>query len=266
MNFIVCVKQVPDPEIPSGKLKLDLEAKRIIFPEGIRPLINPYDERAVELALRLKEKYGGKITILTLGSTSQVSVVKHALSMGADDGILLVDPAFEDSDSFGTAHILTKAIEKIGNYELILCGRQASDWDEGIVGPIIAENLRLPLVTLVESIEIAEKKLKVKRVTLDGYQVFETTVPSMVTVSHEVGRPRLPSGRGIISATRKQVPVWNAKDIGTDPSQLGLNAARRKLIKLFIPDRERKCELIGGETPVEAATKLAVKLREVGLI
>jgi electron transfer flavoprotein beta subunit len=266
MNMIVCVKQVPDPEIPPGKFRIDPEAKQVIPPEGISPIINPYDERAVELALRLKEKHGGKITVLTLGDLASMKVVKHALSMGADEGVILSDQAFEGSDSFGTAYILTKAIQKVGNYDLILCGRQAADWDEGLVGSIIAENLSLPLVTLAVAIDVMEKELKVKRVTLDGYQLFSMPVPAVITVSQEVGRPRLPSGRGIILAARKQLPVWNAKEIGIDPSQIGAKAAVRKVIKLFITDRERKCEMIQGETPAEASIKLAERLREAGAI
>jgi electron transfer flavoprotein beta subunit len=266
MNIVVCLKQIPNPEIPPDKFRIDPEAKIVLPPEGIPPIISPYDERAVELALRLKEKNGGRITALTVGSTSSISVVKHALSMGADDGIMLSDQAFEGSDSFGIAHILTKAIQKIGNFDLILCGRQAADWDEGLVGPIIAESLTLPLVTLVMAVDIIEKGLKVKRVTLEAYQIFAVSIPAVLTVSQEVGRPRLPSGWGIIAAARKQVPVWNAKDIGADLSQIGVVAARRKILKLFIPERERKCEIIGGETATEAATKLADRLREVGAI
>ena len=266
MNIIVCVKEVLNPEIPSDKFRIDTEAKRAIPPEGIPPIINPYDERAVELAIRVKEKYGGKIMVLTAAVNASVSVVKHALSMGADDGVILVDQAFEGSDGFGTAHILAQAIKKIGNYDLILCGREAADWDEGLVGPIIAENLSLPLVTLVKEIDVMEKGLKVKRVTLDAYQVFAVPLPAVITVSQEVGRPRLPSGWGIISAARKQLPVWNAQDINVDFSQIGISAARRKLVKLFIPKRERKCEIVQGETPAEAAVKLADRLREIGAI
>jgi electron transfer flavoprotein beta subunit len=266
MNMIVCVKQISDPEIPPGKFRIDPNAKRAVPPEGIAPIINPYDERAVELALRLKEKHGGKITVLTLGDPASGNVVKHALSMGADDGVILSDQAFEGSDTFGIAHILTKAIQKVGDYDLILCGRQAADWDEGLVGSIIAENLSLPLVTLAVAVDVMEREVKVKRVTLDGYQLFSMPVPAVVTVSQEVGRPRLPSGRGIILAARKQLPVWNAKEIATDPSQIGVKAAVRKVIKLFVTERERKCEMIQGETPAEAGMKLAERLREAGAI
>ena len=266
MNIIVCVKQIPDPEIPPAKFKLDIESKRVIPPEGIPPVINPYDEQAVELALRLKDKYGGKITVLTVGSDAASIIVKHALSMGADQGIVLNDKAFEDSDSFSTAYILSQAIRKIGDYDLVLCGRQAADWDEGLVGSIIADNLDLPLVTLAEAIDVPDGELSVKRVTLDGYQVIAVPIPAVVTVSNEVGRPRLPSGWGIISASQKQIPVWSASDLDANPSKIGASDARRKLIKLFIPVRERKCEIIEGETEAEASVKLVDRLIQAGVI
>lgn len=266
MNIIVCVKQVLDPDIPPAKFRIDSASKRVLPPEGLPPVINPYDAQAVELALGLKEKHGGKITAITVGSQTADSVVKHALSMGADDGFVLVDEAFEGSDSFSTAYILTKAIQKIGDYDLILCGRAAADWDEGLAGSIIADKLGLPLVTLAKAIDIAGEELRVTRVTLDGYQVFAVTKPAVVTVSNEVGQPRLPSGWGIISAAKKQLPVWGAQDIDADSSQIGAAAVRRKLEKLFIPERERKCEIMEGETAAEAADKLADRLRQAGVI
>ena len=266
MDIIVCIKKIPDPEIPPAKFKLDMESKRIIPPEGIPPVINPYDEQAVELALRLKDKYEGKITVLTIDNDAETRIVKHALAMGADEGIVLTDKAFEGSDSFSTAYILSQAIQKVGNFDLVLCGRQAADWDEGLVGAIIAENLSLSLVTLAETADVVDGKLKVKRVTLDGYQIFAVPSPAVVTVSNEVGQPRLPSGWGIISASRKQIPIWKAGDIDADPSKIGANAAQRSLVKLFIPVREKKCEIIEGETTAEASVKLAERLRKAGVI
>lgn len=266
MNIIVCIKQILDPELPPAKFKLDSASRRVVPPEGIPPVINPYDEQAVELAIRLNEKHEGKITVLSLGSDAAAKIVKHALAMGADDGFVLADKAFDDSDSFSIAHILTKAIQKVGDYDLVLCGRQAADWDEGVVGSIIAENLGLPLVTLAEAIDVAAGELKVKRVTLDGYQVFAVPTPALVTVSNEVGQPRLPSGWGIISAARKEIPRWGAGDIDADPSQVGASAARRKLVKLFIPARERKCEIVEGKETAEASVKLATRLRDAGVI
>jgi electron transfer flavoprotein beta subunit len=266
MNIVVCVKQIQDPEIPASKFRLDAEGKNVVPPEGIPFVINPYDEQAVELALKLKDNYGGKITILTIGDDTSIKAVRHALAMGADEGIILKDPVFEDSDSFSTAYILSEAIQKINNYDLVLCGRQAADWDEGLVGSIVAENLNLPLITLVESIDFTENRLQVKRVILDGYQVFSVPLPAVLTISHEVGQPRLPSGWGIISASKREIAVWDANAIGIDPSQTGIEKSRKKLMKLFIPQKEKKCEIIEEENPEEAAGKLAQKLREAGIL
>lgn len=266
MNVIVCIKQVPNPEIPPSKFKIDPATKRVIPPDGVPPVINPFDEQAVEAALRIKEQIGGNITVISMGQASAADIVKHTLSMGADEGVILNDPAFEDSDSLSTAYILTKAIEKIGAYDLILCGRQAADWDAGQVGSIIAENLQIPLITLAKNIEVADNNLKVKRVILDGYETIEAKLPALVTVSNEIGQARLPTGRGIIFATRKQIPTWNAQDIGCDPSLIGGSAAKSELLSLYIPSRERKGEIIKGESVAEAAVNLALKLREIKAI
>jgi electron transfer flavoprotein beta subunit len=203
---------------------------------------------------------------LTIGDDTAASVVKHALAMGADEGIILNDKAFEGSDSFSTAYILSKAIQKIKDYDLVLCGRQAADWDEGLVGSIVAEKLNLPLVTLVESFDLVENQLQVKRVILDGYQVFSVPLPAVLTVSHEAGQPRLPSGWGIISASKKEIAVWDAKTIGVEPLETGAGKSRKKLMKLFIPQKEKTCELIEEEKPEVAVGKLVKKLREAGII
>ena len=266
MNIIVCVKQVPNPEIPMGKFKIDAAANRVLPPEGIPPVINPFDEQAIEAALQLKEAHGGGITAISLGPPSAQDVVKHSLSMGADEGVLLQDALFEDCDSFSTAYALSKAIEKLGQYDLILCGRQAADWDQGQVGSIIAENLGVPIITFARKIEPVDNRLRVERVILDGYEIVETDMPAVVTISSEIGQPRLPSGWGIISAAKKQVPNWTAEDTGADASLLGPSAARTELLKLSIPSREGECEIIEGETGAEAAAKLAIRLREVKIL
>ena len=266
MNIIVCVKQVPNPEIPPSKFIVDTKAKRVIPPEGVPPVINPFDEQAVEAALKIKEQNGGHITVISMGAASATDIVKHTLSMGADEGIILSDDAFEDSDSISTAYILTKAIEKIGAYDLILCGRQAADWDAGQVGSIMAEKLRLPIITLAKKIEVIDNNLKVERVILDGYEVVEATSPALITVSNEIGQARLPTGRNIIFAAKKQIPIWNAGDIGCDASLVGSGAARSELLSLYVPSRERKGEIIQGESVAEAAANLALKLREIKAI
>ncbi len=266
MNILVCVKQILDPALPPAKFKVDPESRQVIPPEGIPPVMNPYDEQALELALRLKEKNGGKVVAISLGTQEALSAVKHALSLGVDDGIALSDEAFAGSDSFSTAYILSSAIRKIGSYDLVLCGRQAADWDEGLTGPIVAQKLGIPIVSLVKDIEPANGKLRLTRVIKGGEQVFAVSLPALATITNEAPQPRLPTGWGIISANRKQIPVWNAGDMGVDLSQVGSKAARRRLTDLSVPERKRSCEIIGGESVSEAAGKLVRRLNELGAV
>jgi len=260
MNTIVCVKQVPDPEIPPVKFKIDPEAKKVIPPPGVPPVISVYDERAVEAACRLKDKHKGKITVISMGSGKVSDVVRHAISMGADEGFVLEDEAFENLDSFGTAYVLGKAIQKIGGYDLVLCGRQAADWGAGQVGSILAEILGIPVVTLACNIEAVDKKLKVKRIVKDGYEVLEAPMPSLITVSSEIGLPRLPAGMGLMLARKKQIPVWKVQDIGAESSPLDKAKAHTEVTSISVPTRKTECEIIAGGTPSEAAANLALKL------
>jgi electron transfer flavoprotein beta subunit len=260
MNIIVCVKQVLDPEIPPAKFKIDPEAKQVIPPAGVPPVISVYDERALEAACRLKDKNGGKITVISMGSEKASDVVKHAISMGADEGFVLNDGAFESLDSFGTAYVLAKAIQKIGGYDLVLCGRQAADWGAGQVGSILAEILGIPVVTLACDIQAMDKNLRIKRIVNDGFEVLEAPIPSLVTVSSEIGLPRLPAGLRLMMARKKQIPVWKAQDIGAESAQLDKSGAHTEVTSLLIPTRKTECEIITGATPGEAAANLASKL------
>lgn len=263
MNTIVCVKQVLDPEIPPAKFKIDPGTRQVIPPAGVPPVISVYDERAVEAACRLKDKHKGKITVISMGSAKAADVIKHAISMGADDGFLLQDPAFENLDSFGTAHVLSKAIRKIGGYDLVLCGRQAADWGAGQVGSILAEILGLPVVTLACDIQAADKKVRVKRMVKDGFEILEAPMPSVITVSSEIGLPRLPGGMGLMMARKKQIPVWKAQDIGAEASELDQARAHTEITGLSIPTRKTECEFISGATPGEAAIHLAEKISKL---
>ena len=263
MNTIVCVKQVLDPEIPPAKFEIDPEAKQVIPPPGVPPVISVYDERAVEAACRLKDKHKGKITVISMGSEQAADVIKHAISMGADEGFILSDESFANLDSFGTAYVLGKAIQKIGEYDLVLCGRQAADWGAGQVGSILAEMLGLPVVTLAYDIEAVDKNLRIKRVVSDGFEVLEAPMPSLVTVSGEIGLPRLPAGIRLMMARKKQIPIWNAQDIGAETSQLDKDKAHTEITGLSVPTRKTECEIITGATPSEAAVNLAVKLNEL---
>jgi electron transfer flavoprotein beta subunit len=265
-NMIVCVKQIADPEAPPGSFKIDEAAKQAVPAAGVSQVVSPFDEQAVEAALRIKDAHGGKITVLSLGKNFVMDVIKKPLSMGADELILLQDNAFESGDSHSTAYALAMAIKKVGEYDLIFCGRQAADWDAGQVGSGIAEILGIPSITPVQKVELVDSNVKVERVVMDGYEVIEASTPLLVTVSNEIGEPRYPKLKGIMAAAKKEVPTWNAQDIGADTAKLGASGACAKLQQLFIPVKEAKCEIIEGDSPEEAAEALALKLRETRLI
>ena len=266
MNMIVCVKQVIDPEAPPASFKIDASSNTVVPPSGVAPVISPFDENAIEAALRIKDAQGGKITAISLGVNLLRDVVKKPLAMGADELILLEDEAVADGDSWSTAYALAMAIKKIGEYDLIFCGRQAADWDGGQVGSGIAEILGLPSVTIARKIDITDGKARIERVTTDGYEVIEVSLPALITVSNELGEARYPTIRGIMAAKKKEPVIWKPADIGVEPSRVGAAGRRTKLVKLFQPVREGKCEIIEEESPEEAAVSLALKLREAKIL
>jgi electron transfer flavoprotein beta subunit len=261
MNIIVCVKQVIDPEAPPASFKIDAATNKAVM-QGVPPVIDPYGEYAVEASLKIKEAKGGKITAISMGVNLLREVVKKPLSMGADELTLLEDEAFVDGDSWSTAYALAMAIKKIGEYDIILCGREASDTNAGETGLGIAGILGLPSVTLAKKIEITDSKAKVERVTADGYEVVEVPLPAVVTVSNEIGEPRYPTIKGIMAAKKIEPVVWKPADIGVDTSQIGAGGRRANIVRLFQPVHEGKCELAEGDTQEEAAVNLVLKLRE----
>ena len=266
MNMIVCVKQVPDPEAPPGSFKIDPVTNNMMPPTGFPPVISPFDEQAVEAALRIKDINSGKITIISLGFNLLRDVVKKPISMGADELILLEDPAFVDGDSWSTASALAAAIRKIGQYDLIFCGRQAADWDSGQVGSGIAEILGLPQVTLAKKVEVTGNKVKVEKVTADGCEMVAAAMPALITVSNELGEPRYATIKGIMSAKAKEPIVWKPADIGVDVSKIGAAGRRTRMLKLFQPVHGGKCEIITGRNEEDAGANLAKKLVEVKLL
>jgi electron transfer flavoprotein beta subunit len=267
LNMVCCVKQVPDPETPASAFKVDEAAKKVVPAAGIAPVISQMDQIAVEAALRVRDAAGeGKITILSLGPDSARDVIKTGLAMGADEGVLLNDPAFLDGDSYTTALALSKAIEKIGDVDIILCGRQATDWDFGVTGIAIAELMGMSSISIVKSVSYSDGKVQAQRVFSDGFETVEVPAPCVVTVSNELGEPRYPKLPQIMQAARKQVTTWTAADLGLNPEQVGAAGARLSLEKLYVPLVASKCEFVRGENPEEMAVNLAHKLREAKLI
>jgi len=266
MEMIVCVKQIPDPEAPPASFKIDPTANKVIPPPGVPPVISPFDENAVEAALRVKDAHGGKITVVSLGNKLVRDVVKKPLAMGADELVLLEDESYEEGDSWATAYALAMAIKKIGTYDIIFCGRVAGDWDAGQVGSGIAEFLGIPSITIAKKVEVLDGKVRVERLVADGYEVIEAPMPCLVTVTSELGEPRYAPLKGIMAAAKKQPIIWKPQDIGVDPSKVGGQGRLAKLAKLFQPVKEAKCEIIEGESPAEAAVNLALRLRGAKVI
>jgi electron transfer flavoprotein beta subunit len=267
VNIIVCVKQIPDPETPAASFKVDEVAKKVIPAQGVAPVVNPYDPQATEAALRLRDADGGgKITVVSLGPDSARDAIKHALAMGCDEGVLISDPGFEGMDNFQTANALAKAIQKIGEYDLVLMGRAAADWDMGVVPLGVANALGIPVVTVAKAIEKDGDSIKVERVLDDGFQTVKAPLPAVVSVSNEFGEPRYPQLRQIMLAAKKTVEVWSAADIGLSDDEIGEANRSLPLEALYIPKIESNVEIIEGDSPEEKAANLAQKLREAKLI
>ncbi|MFQ5912369.1 MAG: electron transfer flavoprotein subunit beta/FixA family protein [Nitrospinota bacterium] len=266
MDIIVCFKQVLDPDIPSRDFKVDESAKRVIPPPNVSPVINNFDEYALEASVQLKESLGGAITVLTVGGGDTMDNIKKALAMGCDEAVLLNDESFAGSDAFGSAHALAAAIRKIARFDLILFGRVSSDWSSGATGIAVAEILGLPSVSQVQKIEPEEGKLRVERVLEDGSAAYEVPLPCVLTLSNEINEPRLPTVPGILKASRKKVPTWTASDLDLSAGDFGAEASRERLLRLYVPKHESRCQLVEGESPEEAAGKLALVLREKKII
>jgi electron transfer flavoprotein beta subunit len=266
MNIIVCIKQILDTAIPVRLYKVDPTINRVIVQKDFNLIVSDYDRNAMEAALQIKDKEGGKVTVLSLGAKSAFDAIRECIAMGADEGILLNDPAFDDANVFATAYSISQAIKKIGAFDLVLCGRQEGDWDAGQVGTGIATFLDLPFATTAASIESKDGKIEVQRVVSDGRDIVELPLPALVTVSNEIGAPRYPVLKRVMAAKKKEVPVWTVQDIGADPNMIGPAAIRAKIVNLSVPVQEAKCEYVTGETPEQAGANLAMKLKAVKLI
>ena len=264
LTIIVLAKQVIDPDMPMSAFQVDRVNRQVVTPSNFPPVVNGFDENAVEAALRLKDTHGGTITVISMGKSFSMDVIKKPLSMGADELVLLQDEAFENVvDSYLIAYVLGAAIKKLGSFDIIICGRQASDWDNAQVPLGVAEIVGIPCVTIGQKVEVGDGKVIVERVVPEGYEVIEAPLPTLVTVSNELGQPRYPTLRGIMAATRKKPTVWSAQDLDIDLSQLN---PRLTLVDLFVPVSEKRCDFIEGETDEEAGRNLALKLREAKLI
>ncbi len=260
MNIIVCLKQVPG----ITEVKIDPQNNTLIR-QGIKNIINPFDTYALEEGVRLKERYSGKVTAISMGPPQAVEMLREAISLGADDAILLSDAAFAGADTLATAYTLARAIEKF-QYDIVICGRQTIDGDTGQVGPELAEMLRIPFVAYVSKIEaIASGNMRVQRMVEEGHEVIETPLPVVITVVKEINVPRLPSLRGISRSKSAPIPAWTAQELGVDRNMVGLSGSATKVIKVFFPKRTRRGEILQGELGGQIEC-LIDKLKDGGLI
>ncbi len=259
MEIIVCVKQVPDTE---SKIKINPEGTGILT-EGIKYVMNPYDEYAVEEGLKIKEKFGGTVTIFSLGPDRAGEAIRTALAMGADEGVHLNDPAFEGSDSLTTAKILAQAISDI-KYDLILTGKQAVDLDCSQVFGCLAELLNLPYISVVVGLEISPdgKSAIARRETEGGVEeIIETSLPVVIAAQKGLNEPRYASLPGIMKAKRKQIKKIDLATLGLSPDEVGEKGSRLKTKNYRLPPERKAGKRIEGE-PAEAAAELVRLLRE----
>lgn len=257
MNIIVCIKQVPD----TAEVRINPETNTLIR-EGVPSIINPYDLHAIEAALQIKEKMGGKVTVITMGPPQAEEALREAISMGADDVRLISDRAFAGADTWATSYALFKAIEKLG-YDIIFCGKQAIDGDTAQVGPEIAEFLNIPHIAYVRKIEdISDKSVKVQRLMDDGHDVVESTLPVLLTVVKELNTPRLPSLKGKMAAKKAVITKMTINDIGAEEENVGLKGSPTQVKNIFAPQAKTDRKMLHGSIE-EQVSELINELRSL---
>lgn len=259
MHIIVCIKQVPN----TTDVRIDPVTNTLIR-AGVESVINPFDMYAIEEAVRLKERLSGKVTVITMGPPQAEAALREAISMGCDEAILVTDRKFAGSDTWATSYTLSQAIRKIGAFDCIICGKQASDGDTAQVGPGISTHLDVPQVTYVKKIEeISKEKAKVERMTEEGYDIVETPLPCLFTVVKEINTPRLPSLKGKMKAKSQAIVKWTADEIACDAKDIGLDGSPTRVIKIFTPPPRKGGEVIKGADAGEIAGKLAELLKDI---
>lgn len=262
MEIIVCVKQVPD----TTEVKIDPVTNTLIR-QGVPSIVNPFDKNAVEAALQLKEKHGGKVTVISMGPPQAKEALKECLAMGADEAILISDRAFGGADTLATSYALAAAIRKIGKYDVIFCGKQAIDGDTAQVGPETAEHLGIAQITYVADMKVDGDTIRVEREHEDGYEVIEAKTPLMISViKSAVYEPRFPTVKGTMKANRAEIPVWSAADVNADEEKIGLKGSPTKVNKIFSPPQRTQGTVIQKDTARDAVAELMEKLAEAKIV
>ena len=263
-HIVVCAKAVPDPQ-QACNIKIDPDTKTLMRC-NVPMVLNQLDKNAMEAALELKQQFKAKITVLSMGPPDAEEIVKECLALGADEGILLSDPAFGGADAYATAYTLAKAVEKLDPVDLVLCGMASSDGATEWVGPEMAIFLNLPVATMVrEIVECKERRWILKTNLSNGYRMIEVTLPAVLTVTRELNTPRALSFSGIIKARKKAVTTWGVGDLGVSADLLGLSGSPTIVSSLEPTDHRRSAAMLTG-TLEEKANQLVDRLSEAGLI
>ncbi|MFX1498515.1 MAG: electron transfer flavoprotein subunit beta/FixA family protein [Promethearchaeota archaeon] len=242
MNIMVCLKQVPDTD----EVKTDPETGRIIR-EGIAGTINPFDMFVLEEALRLKEKYGGKITLLSMGPKDAINTLYFGLALGADEAYLLSDIKFAGSDTLATSYALSCGIKTLGYFDLIICGIKTTDGDTGQVGANLAEILDIPSVYYVKNIlNYQNSKIEVERLLEDRTQILQISLPCVISIVKGANMPRMPTLIGKIEAERKLLKILNASEVNAKEDNCGLEGSPTRVVKVFLPDKRKQGVILKG--------------------
>jgi electron transfer flavoprotein beta subunit len=255
MKIIVCVKQVPDAK----DVRLD-PVTNTLAREGVESIMNPFDQHALEEAVRLKDKHGGEVFVVTMGPPQAEDMLRLAISCGADQAVLVSDRSFAGADTWATAYTLEHALKKIGDFDLILCGKQAIDGDTAQVGPGLATRLGIPYLTCVQKVrEASETGLVVERMMDDGYDVVAVDYPALLTVVKDINEPRVPSLKGKMKAKKAEIIKLSAEDINADPTCIGLPGSPTKVVNVFPPEARGDRSVLSG-TLDEQLDQLVEKL------
>lgn len=261
MNIVVCIKQVPG----TTTVKINPDTGTLMR-EGVEAVVNPFDEYAIEEALRIKERVGGTVKVITMGPPQAEDALKSAISMGADECFLITDRAFGGADTWATSYTISKGIQSLGQVDLIICGKQAIDGDTAQVGPGVAEMLGLPFVAWVRKVEeITEQTIRVERLMEDGYEVVEMPLPGLITVVKEINVPRLASLKGKMRAKKTEAVKLTAEMLGAEKNKIGLAGSPTQVLRSFVPQRKSGGEKVSGEVP-ELVEKLKSTILDLSVI
>jgi len=262
MEILVCIKQVPD----TAEIKIDPVTNTLIR-AGVPSIVNPFDKNALEAAVQLKEAHGGSVTVISMGPPQAKVALKECLSVGADRAVLISDRLFGGSDTFATSYILASAIKNLGNFDLILCGKQAIDGDTGQIGPEIAEHLGITQVTFAAKIEVKEDSIIVNREHDEGYEVIEAKLPVVCTVVKSINEPRYATIKSKMKSNKAVIEELTAADLPElDKTKIGLKGSPTRVKKSFTPPRKESGIRIQEETGKESAVKLCEILVSANLI